>query len=78
MLNNLFVRVDKNLAFKVYAIVEAEHANSFPIGAVMDTINGDTAVICSMVECRLSDHMWEADKTLPKLQMGHEFVRITQ
>jgi hypothetical protein len=77
MLNNLFIRVDRNLAFKVYAMVDAEMANNFPFGAVIDTVDG-TAVIASLSSIKLSDHMWEAVKTLPKLQIGHEFVRITQ
>jgi hypothetical protein len=80
MLNNLFIRVMPNIACKVLAIVPADDANAVCAindGAVIDTVD-DTAIIASVDEVKLTDHMWEADKSLPKLQIGHEFVRITQ
>lgn len=77
MLDNLYVRVDRNLAFKVLAITEASLANEIRVGAVIDTVN-DTAIIASLSGTKLTEHMWEADKSLDKLQLGHEFIRVTQ
>lgn len=79
MISNLFVRVKKNMAFKVIAIVDANSANDIKRGAVIDTLdNGKTAVIADIEETKLTDHMWHKTKKIGELQSGHEFVRITQ
>ena len=77
MLDNLYVRVDQTLAFKVIAFIESQKADSVPDGGVIDTV-GDTAIIASLAGTDLSKHKWEEDQTEVSLQSGHSFVRILQ
>lgn len=80
MLKNLYVRVMPNVACKVLAIVNADQANetcAVTFGAIIDVVD-DTAIIATVEETKLSEHMWEADKSFPTLQIGHEFIRILQ